>query len=157
MAEGFDGSQKQREGKLKEISMWITILTTVAVGLYTGYNTAEGYFDRRYILRHEALTVAQAADIEEKVAQVSMRSAETATKLGEVSVQTAQIASDFRLYSATVMVNQARAELRAVEQSSDGSYASTALRASLQDRLLNAEQFRNCVLQNGGNCNVLLQ
>lgn len=161
MGDRIEGQTGIRVERLKEARVWMSILGAMVVGGYSGFHAStEAYrkwHDDRYVLKSEALTLAQAAAIEDKVMRATDRAEANARKLDEVAKRTTQLSTDFRLYSATLLVNQARSELRSVAQTSDNSQATRALRAALEDRLTKAEDFRDCVVKERSNCNVLIQ
>lgn len=158
---GDEGKIGIRVERLKEAKVWMSILGALVVGGLTGYNAVHdsyvGYHDKRYVLRGEALTLAQAEAIESKVDQALLNSKNNAQQMQVMSLQTAQLNSNFKLYSATMLVNQARAELRAVEGAPENTAAYRSLLTTMQDRLAKTEEFKKCILADKDDCNVLLQ
>lgn len=159
MTEHSEGKPGIQVEKLKEARVWMSILGAIIVAGYSGFTVTHAayvnYHDKRYLLRGEVL--AQVAEVDAKATQALQRSQDNAEMLKDVSSQQAQLSNNFALYSAMVLVNQARAELRAVEASEENSAASRALKNTLSDRLRHAEEFKQCVVDNKPDCNMLIQ
>lgn len=122
------------------------------------------HFDKRYVLRTESITLAQAEIIKQEVAEaksialnVKSTMEVNAKNLNEVTHDVSQLASSFEAYAAVATVSNLRQALDRKEADDDS--VKTLIwredRDRLKRQLKQAEDKRDCILAQRINCQIL--
>ena len=147
------------------LSISVSLLITSIVSVYMAGSVANGLYvdwhDARYAKRSEILTLAQADEIKKEIFEVTERARENrqvldanAITLNETSSNVAAMRSDMSLYFAiqTVRAQQNDLDSRIRRGNLPNDQADIEkLRHELQD----AERYRDCLIQQKNNCEML--